>query len=376
MIATTNAPFKSPNDNYIPFKAQVATSMAISPETSADSSTAIATTHYQDSTTVFNASLSLREQTLQSAEEALKTMTDVAKLAREQFEKEGFIEAEAKSKALNFALNHQATQAKIHHERQQEVRHYHWEAMKCQMKERRHQENLESAREDKDWLTKLTKARDEAMKSLNTGIQFGMGLAVVGRVGVFVSANYKIWAELSISSLFTKPFWYLTGMVIDQCLSNSSSIVDSSSWLGYASTYVISYVPSMGNMTCVATQISWLLSLLLAAISLGVFLSFFKKFLPSIGSMFETAMLATSLMMASWTFIPWVSIAVTQAVIYIPAYIYLQYLFQKAKALVRKSDEIPSSSKVTKSIATFDEVVQVLQFVPFLILLTSVLFSI
>jgi len=91
--------------------------------------------------------------------------------------------------------------------------------------------------------------------------------------------------------------------------------------------------------------------------------------------MFETAMLATSLMMASWTFIPWVSIAVTQAVIYIPAYIYLQYLFQKAKALLRKS-EIPSSSKVNESIAALDEVVQVLQFVPFLVLLTSVNFSI
>jgi len=376
MTATTNAPFKTPNDGIVPFKAQDTTSMAISPATSADSFTANAMTYYQDSTTVFNASLSLREQTLQSAEEALKTMTDVAKMAREQLEKVGFTEAEAKSKALDFALGHQATQTKIHHERQQEVRHYQWEVMKCQTKERRHQEHLESAREDKDWLTRLAKARDEAMIALTTGIRFGMGLAVVGRALVFVSATYKIWIELSISSLITKPFWYLKGMVIDQCFSGSSSRVDRSSWLGYASTYVISYVPSSGDMKCAVTQIIWLFILLLAAISLGVFSFFFKKFLPSIGSMFETAVLATFLMMASWTFMPWVRIAVTQTVIYIPAFIYLQYLFQKAKALLRMSDKFPSSSQVNASIAAFDEVVQVLQFVPFLILLSSVKFSI
>ena len=371
MISTTNVPLKTPSGNCPrPFKAQDITSTALSTATSADASTAVTTTLPEGSLTIFNASLSPREQTLMSAKESLQTVTDVAEMALQHFKEKGLPLDE--SAALQFALEQQQGQEMIHHQRQQEVRHYMWEAHKLETQERRHQENLETAREDKNWLSKLKNARDESVNTLVTAIQHGMLLAVAWPAIVFVYSARKNWNEFTISG----PFSHIQSLFIGQCLNGNSVVIDNSSWWGYASTYVTSYVPSLENINCMALRIYWLIALVLAVAALGLLSFCIKNFLSStVGRVVETALLGALLMILSWTWIPWAHIAIAQASISVPVFIYLQYMFQVVKHTLRKDGKIPSSSEVNKSIVTFDKVTQVLQVTPLLILLTSIIFA-
>ena len=236
---------------------------------------------------------------------------------------------------------------KIHHE---DVREYIKTTIRTHERdednvntERRHQENLKVAQQEKDWVLKLVEARDRAHRNIEKNLFW----TLIIRAGIELFSRGFYLINLGFFGVMNMAHHHLS----DQCTSFSATETSN----GVAQSYLMSTLGGVFNYVAVASNVSWISCYALYTVVYGV------VFLGALALFSVTRTMPTSVANLVYCIAAMFFIGVTCAfdgIIAVIAAIMLWQVRSECDAFQKTFKEtMPTAKDMNKGYATLDKVV-------------------